>query len=239
MKTKITDRVVRGILIILICLLVIAAQAQEFEALRSYKKDIESVKRDHIGFAVSFGTRSSTLSSNYAAIDDTKVLQEGGAVGFIWGSRAFETEIVIGYYYSAASVTHTTDLIDVRSLTRFYPLRAIKKGGSRVNPFLSAGVTKNYHRLYGYYTKEETTKINYSVSKEPYIGNLNVYNALVGAGVSVSLLNDYDFVKLFASTNYSQPFSMQGSTDFRQTTMSGQLSFNLGVCFGVNRFKIK
>lgn len=237
MKSRINDSIARGVLLIIISLVVIIAQAQEFEPLRKTEKDVEQVKRDHVGFMVSFGTRSSTLSSNYAAIDGMNVLEEGGSAGIIWGSRAFETEITLGYYYSAARVAHTTDLIEVRSSTRFYPLRAIKKGSSRVNPFLSAGVTKNYYKLYGYYTTEEITQINCSVSKEPYLGNLNVYNASVGAGVSVSLLNDYDFLKLFASTNYSRPFSTQSSTDFRQTTMSDLWSFNLGVSFGVNRFK--
>jgi hypothetical protein len=128
-------------------------------------------------------------------------------------------------------------MIELEVASNFYPLRALKKEDSRINPYFSMGVTKNYYKLYGYYTTEENSQINYSVSREPYLGKLDVYNASLGAGVAINLLNNYEFVKLFAATQYNKPFSTIASSDFRQTQTSGQWSFNLGVSFGTNRLK--
>lgn len=234
MKTKTSLSALKGVLIVITLLITSVAQGQ---LMRSNNRNIAAAKRDHLGFTVSFGVRSSVLSSNYAAIDGMQALEEGGSAGLVWGSRAFETKLVIGYYYSAAQVKHTTDMIEMEATSNFYPLHAFKKEDSRINPYFSMGVTKNYYKLYGYYTTEENSQINYSVSREPYLGKLDVYNASLGAGVAINLLNNYDFVKLFAATQYNKPFSTIASNDFRQTKTSAQWSFNLGVSFGTNRLK--
>lgn len=234
MKTTAGLSALKGIIVLSSLLIASIAQAQ---LMRSTNRDVAAAKKDHLGFTVSFGVRSSTLTSNYAAINGMQALEEGGSAGLVWGSRSFETKLNIGYYYSAASVKHTVDMIEMEAASHFYPLRAIKKTDSRINPYFSAGVTKNYYKLYGYYTQAENGQINYSVSREPYLGKLDVYNASVGAGIAINLMNNYDFVKLFAAAQYNKPFNTIASTDFRQTQTSAQWSFNLGVSFGTNRLK--
>lgn len=234
MKTTTGLSALKGVILISSLFIATVAQGQ---LSRSNNRDVASAKKDHLGFTVSFGVRSSTLSSNYTAIDGMQALEEGGSAGLVWGSRSFETKLVIGYYYSAARVKHTIDMIELEATSHFYPLRALKKGDSKVNPYFSAGITKNYYKLYGYYTQEESGQVNYSVSREPYLGKLDVYNASLGAGISINLMNDFDFVKLFAATQYNTPFSTIASNDFRQTQTSAQWSFNLGVSFGTNRLK--
>lgn len=234
MRTKTSPSALKGLLLLSSLFIAFVVQGQ---VARDTDRDIELVKKDHLGLTVSFGVRSSTLKSNHSAIDGMQALEEGGSAGLVWGSRAFETKLVMGYYYSAARVKHTVDMIEMEASSHFYPLRAIKKGTSRINPYFSAGVTKNYYKLYGFYTKDNVSPINYSVSREPYLGKLDVYNASLGAGVAINLMNDYDFVKLFAAAQYNKPFRSIASTDFHQTQTSDQWSFNLGVSFGTNRFK--
>ncbi|NBW34468.1 MAG: hypothetical protein EBR30_05505 [Cytophagia bacterium] len=237
MKTTLSLSTIKKVIFLSTLLITFIAQGQHEVMFRNTVRNVEAVKKNHIGFTSSFGVRSSTLSSNYAAIDGMQVLEEGGSAGLLWGSRSFETKLAIGYYYSAARVKHTIDLVELEATSHFYPIRAFKKSSTRVNPYITTGINKNNYKLYGFYTQEKNTATNYSVSREPYIGKVDVYNASLGAGVAISLMNDYDFVKVFAATQYNKPFSTSSSADFHQTTISGQWSFNLGVSFGRNQFK--
>ncbi len=237
MKTTLSLSALKKVMFLSTLLITFIAQAQNEVILRNTKRNVESAKKGHLGFTGSFGVRSSTLSSNYAAIDGMQILEEGGSAGLIWGSRAFETKLAIGYYYSASRVKHTIDLVEFEATSHFYPIRAFKKEYKRINPYISTGINKNQYKLYGFYTHEQNNTTNYSVSREPFLGKMNVYNASLGAGVAISLMNDYDFVKVFVATQYNKPFSTSASTDFRQTKTSGQWSFNLGVSFGTNQLK--
>lgn len=229
MKKNISGRAAKLILTLFAASIVFATQAQEFGM----------EKKDHIGLTGSFGMRSGTLHSNLSAIDNMNLVNEGGSLGVLWGNKAFEAKLAVGYYYSNIQVAHTTDVLLAEFSSNFYPIRAITKRAVKVEPYLIGAIAKNYHKLHGYYVGDQSGPINYSVSLEPYLGYLDVYNASVGIGVEVSLLDDYDFVKIFADAKYSNPFTTRSSSAFTQTTVSNQVSFNLGISFGTNHFSGK
>lgn len=228
MKASVIINITKSILALVIVFNALLVQAQE-----NFKK----IKRDYFGFTASFATKSSSLSSNYAAIDKMDVLQQGGALGVLWGSRGFQTKLSGGYYPSTDHVAHTTDLVQLEINTNLYPIYMIQKKSSIIEPYFTFGISKSYYKLYGFYTNEQSNlNNNYSVSIEPYLGNLNLYNAVIGAGLEINLLDDYEFCKLFVDARYSSPVSKKSSYDFTQTSASSQVSISVGISFGTNRF---
>ncbi len=229
MKTKTLLQIAQGILIIILSAFLFFKKA---DAQTRY-----SDQRDHLGFTASFGTRSNKVSSNYAAIDNMKLVEEGGSAGLIWGSKIVETKLTIGFYYSSSKVPHTTDLMEIESSTNFYPLSALTKKIHIVEPYVTGGFSKNYYKLHGYYIGEQPKGVNHSVAIEPYLGSLDVYLFSIGSGIDVNLGDKFQFIKLFADAKYSSPFASIKSTVFKDTRLSNQMTINVGVSFGMNRLK--
>ncbi len=229
MKTKTLFQIAKGVLIVMLSAFLFFKKS---EAQTRY-----SNQRDHLGFTASFGIRSSKLSSNYTAIDKMALLEEGGSVGLIWGSKALETKLNFGLYYSSSKVPHTTDLIEIEANADFYPMTLITKRIHLVEPYFIGGISKNYYKLHGYYIGEQPGGVNRSVDIEPYLGSLGIYLFSVGSGVAVNLGDKYQFIKLFADAKYSRPFASKKSAVFTETNMSNQIAFNVGIAFGMNRLK--
>ena len=224
MKNRFLLNVISGLITLLFTLNFTMSQAQT-----------NDVKKDHLGFSVSFSSRFNKITSNHAAIDNVKLVEEGASIGLVWGKDAVETKISIGYYYSASSVPHTIDLVNLESSLSFYPLKAFSKGIQKVQPYLTTGLSGNNYKLYGYYSGTESNT-NYSKSIEPYLGNVISYFGSIGAGVEVNLLNENDFVKLFSEVNYHSAWYQNSSELFSNTHISNQLSINFGVSFCLNRY---
>lgn len=199
---------------------------------------INDAKKDHLGFSVSFGSRSNKITSDHSAIDKMKLVEEGASVGLLWGNDVVETKVTVGYYYSASSVPHTVDLVNFESSFQFYPLYALSGRTHKVQPYLTTGLAANNYKLHGYYSGAES-ETNYSTSIEPYLGNVTSYFGSAGAGFEVNLLDQNDFVKFFSEVNYNSALYQKSSELFKNTRVSNQLSINVGVSFGFNRFYSK
>ena len=76
---------------------------------------IIETKKDHLGFAVSFGYSSNKVSSNFSAIDKMKLSEEGASLGLIWGNNLVETSVSVGFYYSSPGVPQTIDLVNLQT----------------------------------------------------------------------------------------------------------------------------
>jgi len=199
------------------------------------RAQINDTKKDHLGFSVSFGSRLNKISSDHSAIDKMKLVEEGASVGLLWGNDIVETKVTVGYYYSASGVPHTVDLVNVESSLQFYPLYALSGRTHKVQPYLTTGFSANNYKLYGFYLGGDGA-VNYSVAIEPYLGNVTSYFGFVGAGFEVNLLNQNDFVKFFSEVNYQSAVYQRSSEQFKNTRVSNQLSINVGLSFGLNRF---
>lgn len=189
------------------------------------------------GVDASFGIRSFVIKSDISQLNQLAVLQEGGQVGLILGSDIVRTKIgIAGFFYSSNSVAYTVDLFESDVAVNFYPLGLLKEY-KRVQPYLSGGIVYDKIKFFGHYLKEDKTPINYSTSKEPYLGSLNQLRTTFGAGVEVQLLNNgRDFIQIFTEAKYGMPLTVKASGDkFANTTASNQLSVSLGVRFGANR----
>jgi len=196
---------------------------------------ISNSERNHIGVSVSFGAKSAKLSSDLTAIHAMNLMEEGGSAGLLWGNKVVETKLTVGFYYSASRVPHTVDLVNLESSFNFYPLSAISGRRHLVEPYFTAGLAANNYKFYGFYTGSESTP-NYSVSMEPYLGNVVSYFGSVGTGLEVNLLRENDFVKLFTEINYNSALLQKSSAPFANTSISNQISVSIGLSFGLNRF---
>ena len=225
MKTKALLRIAQSAIMVSAILFFQMANAQT-----------ESLNRKHhMGLIGSFGEKISRISSDHSRLNDTKLVEEGGALGMTWGTRAIDTKLTLGFYYSAACVPHTTDLIELEASANVYPLGLLTRKMHTVEPYLTAGIAKNFYKMHGYYVESEQGTSNNSVPDQPYLGNMDIYMVSVGTGVSISLYESYDFLKLFADVKYSKQLISANSASFRETSMGDQLAINLGITFGINR----
>ncbi len=236
MKTNKRNASIIPVTVLLFSLLTLVAEAQSLQQILDKDPDFLNTKTDYLGLTVSFGARRSSVTSNFEQINNQTLLQEGGSVGAVWGMGSFEVKATAGYYYPSAKMDHSINLIEVGLQTQVQPLQLITKKQTRVNPYIIAGVNRSEYKMHGFYTGHDQAAINYSVSSAPYLGSVKTYHASAGAGISVSLKDDFDFVKLFADAQYSHPFSTGSTTEFVNTRTSAQWNFNLGIKFGMNHF---
>ncbi|MFZ5971356.1 MAG: hypothetical protein ACOYXA_07165 [Bacteroidota bacterium] len=236
MKTNISHTSVKLVIVVIFLLLSLLSQAQSLQQILDKDPEFLNTKTDYLGLTVSFGARSSSITSNFEQINNLTMLQEGGSVGAVWGMGSFEVKATAGYYYPAAKMGHSINLIEAGLNTQVQPLQLITKKQTRVNPYVTVGVNRSEYKMHGFYAGHDQAAINYSVSSAPYLGSVKTYQATAGAGISVSLKDDFDFVKLFADAQYSHPFSTGSTADFVNTRTSAQWNFNLGIKFGMNHF---
>lgn len=199
--------------------------------------DDRQTKSGYFGYGVSFGTRSTNLSSDYGHINAVNAVNAGGSAGIVWGVKCLETKLMAGYYHPSGAGSHSIELIDIETDVNFHFLHPLMKRYTAISPYLTVGANRTNYKMYGFYAGKQDAVINYSVSQQPYLGNITSMRATAGLGVAISLSDRFDFVKLFAESKYGLPISSNASADFKNTQVSDLLSFNFGISFGANHFK--
>lgn len=188
------------------------------------------------GLDVSFGTRAFELESDIPELSNLAVLQDGGQVGVLLGTDVVRAKAgVAGFFYSANKVGRTVDLFQSDAVINFYPLM-MAKNYTRIHPYLSGGVVYDKIKYFGQYLNPDKGSINYSTSKEPYLGNTRQLRGAIGGGVEFNVLNNgRDFVHLYTELKYSTTLTQSASHEiFNNTVSSGQLLINVGIRFGSN-----
>lgn len=229
MTTRIHDNALKGILLAILFLILLAqafvAGAQSHRGTPVYK-----------GFVASFGVHTSNLSSDIADIHATTLQQAGGQVGLIYGNRIAKATVgLIGYYSSAGSTEGTTDLYTSNASVNFYPVAWILGRTPAVEPYFTGGLNYDRYKFYGFYINREPGQTNYSQAEAPYLGKVTQVNATFGAGIEVRLKDDYDFIHLFAEARYGRQLSGKSDEAFSATTISDQTQLTVGITFGGNR----
>lgn len=215
---------------IALTILVSKVQSCDAQGLRNFSRDYQ------VGFEGAFGVKTFTLSSNIAQINNLNVTEEGGSFGITMGAKALRIKLRQGYFYSSSSVAQTIDEVRSAFGINFYPLQLIAPDRFRVQPYFMAGIERNILKMYGTYGIENSAPINYSVSEAPFLGKISSMVASVSAGVEYRIETPGHFVTLFAEGRYGKPMNINTSNElFKQTTVSNQLGFNVGVGFGYHR----
>ncbi len=186
------------------------------------------------GFFASFGTRTASVSSDIAEMDQAKLVETGGQVGVTFGNRMIRSKIgLIGYYSSTGTSAGTTDLYASNASANIYPLSMLSDREFLVEPYLTGGVAYDRFKFFGYYVNREPGVTNYSQSEAPYLGKIKQVNALAGAGIEVKLQDRYSFIHLFSEVRFGKNLSAK-ATDiaFERTTLKDQMHVSVGISFG-------
>jgi hypothetical protein len=231
MKTRMNENVVKGVLIF--CIFMVLALksctslAQEFPTKHTIV---------YYGFDASFGVRLFTLHSDLDKINGMNVQEEGGCMGLVIGNKIWQTKLRQGFFYSAANVPYTTDLVETELNLNINPLQIIKSRFRSFEPYITTGVERNAIKLYGSYVKIDRAHdaaglVN--ANTEPYLGQIVITRVGVGGGLQYRVPYHRSFLRLFAEARYGYALANNtSSTWFKYTTVSSQAAISVGVSFG-------
>jgi hypothetical protein len=192
-------------------------------------------KKYQFGFEGSFGIKSFTLSSNIAKIDGLNVIEEGGAIGVVAGTRIARVRIRQGFYYSSSDVTQTVDEMRSSFGINVYPLQFFTNN-ARLLPYITMSMERNIFKMHGFYGEDASARHNYSVSQAPYLGKITTIQSSIGAGLEYRMKVPGHFITFFAEARYGKNVSTQSSTAlFNGTAISDQIGMNVGISYGYSR----
>lgn len=215
----------RALLAILVIALVSPTQAQHTRSANRYFK----------GFDASFGQLAFKSESNIGEINRNQVNLAGGQIGLILGTPMVRTKVgILGYYSSVSDIAGTIDLYQNNISANVYPLALLTEEKLIFNPYITAGMNYNRFKMYGYYLSKDAGPVNYSVTLEKSLGTLRQFNATLGAGFEINILEDNNFVHLYSEAIYAK--NLSGNFDhyeFRHTEFRNQLMVSVGVRYGI------
>ena len=228
LNTRIADNIIRGLMIAALFIVLLTV---------SLVSEAQTVN-EFIGLETAFGTRSFSIKSNIPQIDGMDVMQEGGNLGFVYGNSVIRTHVtLLGFYYSASCVKRTIDQFTSGASFSVHPLRLIAGRSTAFSPYLVSGAFYNNVRFFGrYLDNNPDQKINYSTTREPYMGSVKGVTASLGAGLEYNKIIENGFIQVFGEANYGMPVANHANkAAFENTTVSETVSVQLGVRFGIIR----
>ena len=190
------------------------------------------------GLEGGLGIQSATIKSDIAELNNLSWVAEGGRILFVSGNSTLMTKCGLGFYYSASNVPQTIDLFYSELSVNFYPLSLTTARSIRINPYLVAGAFYNLYKFGGTYLGENTEPRNFSIADENYLAKINQINVHLGAGIEYRLIDERQFLNLFAEGTCAAPI-LSGTqvAAFEQTTTAKNVQAHVGVRFGLTRYR--
>ena len=190
------------------------------------------------GLEGGLGLQSATIKSNIEELNNLSWVAEGGKILFVSGNQTLMTRCGLGFYYSASNVPQTIDLFYSEVSANFYPLGLLRSGTMRINPYLVAGAFYNVYKFGGTYLAENAEPRNLSIADESYLAKINQINFHVGAGLEYRLIDEIQFLTLFAEGTWAAPVLSKASLPtFEETSTTKNIQAHIGVRFGVTRYR--
>jgi hypothetical protein len=184
------------------------------------------------GFDVCLAVHSTTVKSTIEKIDGMQLVTEGGSAGIVYGTEVLRSNLMAGFYYSAASVKQTIDQVKFGKSVSFYPIALIKKRVQPLEVYLVSGITYEQLKFAGEYLGGEKTA-NVAVN-DVYFGKIHSWNINYGAGIEYKFFDNKDFLHLYADVRQSSSVSSDASMAALSETAPGkQLVVRIGVRFGL------
>lgn len=200
-----------------------------YSSMAQFRTRVSNIK--YKAFEASFGTRSFQVNSNIKKIDGMKAGHEGGSLGIILGNDVLISRIKVGYFSSDSNTPHTQEIFESSFQMNLYPLSFLTTQ-ARVRPYLTAGLTLDRVKYYGYYLDQDNASIG---AYEPLLAKVSQFSLTGGAGVGYNLSRNNDFISVFAEMNAVLPMTASANRSaFNQTSISRFTSFSVGVRFGMN-----
>ncbi|HYG03444.1 MAG TPA: hypothetical protein VD927_13425 [Chryseosolibacter sp.] len=234
MKTTISTIHLVKVLALLVIILFVGVKGCNAQFLKkdkfyaSYNKN-----KFYVGFEAILGVKTFRLKSNIEKINNMWVGEEGGTLGVVVGNDNVRLRLqAAGFYYSSASVKHTTNYSESAAIINAYPLEILNGKKTRVlNVYVSGGIAYSTIKFHGHYLNNDAKKINYSSSQAPYLGKSRVTSGVLGAGISLKVPNT-KFCRVFSEFQIAMPIATNADAPFANTSISKITTVNLGICFG-------
>jgi hypothetical protein len=191
-------------------------------------------QEQQVGFKTTFGLNAFKLFSDIEEINGIHAQFTGGSIGVFKGNEVVRGAInVAGFYYSGDNVSRTIDMVYSDATLSFFPL-ARSHSGSRLQPYISSGMSLSRLKFFGHYLHEDPAKpINYS-APEPYLGKHRSLSALAAVGVEYRF-PAYNFLTVFLEASSSKPFLSTADQSFQNTSITSPGAIHIGVAFGSNK----
>jgi hypothetical protein len=195
-------------------------------------------KPTYVGYSISAGTQSYTLSSNLPRLNGLTVTREGGSIGAVAGNDRGAIRSTLGLFYSSPSVPYSIDVVEIGLSGYVYLLRMNKIKYHTIEPYFSLSTKGIKSGFYDDFS-ESRTKKNNSTSQEKLEGSVNSLQGFVGIGAEYQLTSESNhFLHFFMEVRYGMTFAnYSASNALSQTSTSNPMSFALGVNFGKIKYK--
>lgn len=207
----------------------VSTTANEGGYVRERTRDVYGIFK---GAGASFHSRIFSLKSDIPELDGLTVYQEGGQAGLFVGNRTLRARLgLLGLMYSAMRVPRTINVFEVEGGLNYYFLSASKRMRF-VEPYVTSGLVFDVLRFKGHYLAGEDVIVNNS-APEPYLGSITKFDATVGGGIELGILNAEQFVHFFTEVKYGVKLSQSASNQaFENTSVSNQTMVSIGLRFG-------
>jgi hypothetical protein len=230
MTSKIKHYQMKATLYILILLILILVQTLKVNA----QTNPSSRKTFYRGFIANFGTRTFTLKSNIDKLDGATVGNSGGQLGLVAGGKVLRARLgLFGYYSSGQHVAGSVDMYETSLIVNFYPLELLSRSDSKLQPYLNAGLSYDRVKFFGHYLSKDPGTINYSTTRDPYLGKIKQITNSIGAGLAFKVIDNADFLHIFTEVRYLVDVSRSTNNEaFARTSIGNQLVGRVGISFG-------
>ncbi len=189
-----------------------------------------------IGFSGKYGVRALSFKSDIPELNSLNLMQEGGAVSFLYGNDY--TKIVLlgaGLYYPVCGSPHTINLVNVAATSNIYVLRSLTRKMRTIEPYTVAGLGYDNYQFRGkYLSVADGPQKASSKGKQPLLGKISASTIRFGAGIEFQLESHLEFLHLFLEAQYSVPFlTNTNQIAFSNTNISSSLLVNVGFSIGI------
>jgi hypothetical protein len=183
------------------------------------------------GFDASYGTQTSTLSSNLTLLDGLPVTMRGASAGLLLGSSFWKAKVnVIGSYHSSSETAYAIDLKKSEAIISIYPQSLLRQGKmNKINFYINGGLSREKYKFFGTYLIDEVTG---ACIVEPATNKLTQWNMTGGAGIDFRLDLQKQFLLFYVEARKSLPMLVSADEDLQNTIQRSVTALQFGVCFG-------
>lgn len=191
----------------------------------------------YLGYELSITSLGSRLHSDIPVLNQSRASFWGGRVGGVIGNARGKIKATVGMSASDASMPFTMELYQGAISGSIYLLRLREIKVHQFEPYFTMGIGYRQSKFYGYYL--DNRPVNHSTTETPYLGQNGNTFGTVGAGVEYQLETDqFKFLHLFVGITYSTSLGATFSDKaFAHTNFGSGVSFNLGVQFGLTKYR--
>lgn len=188
------------------------------------------------GLQISYGTRAFSNTSNIKELNGLKTIKDGGSLQYIFGTDIVKLPIGFGLYKTGIQETKTIGIVEFEMAVNVSLLKLANINTGRFNVYSVTGANINSYSFLGGYIPESDRRVNRKTSGniEPLIGRVNTVNMNVGLGFEYKIIDDFNFLHIFAEYKRNiQVNEYSNDVVLQQTHVKSTSMVNVGLKVGI------